>query len=54
MPSKKATAKIVVDDNEVILTVEGVTLKFNGFLAKEIGEKLFKAGCLLRENEKTK
>lgn len=54
MPSKKATARIVIEGNNVVLTVEDVTMTFNGYLAKEIGEKLFKAGCVLRDQEQSK
>lgn len=48
---RHAAAKIVIDGENVILTVEDITLTFNSYLAKEIGEKLFKAGCALKDRQ---
>lgn len=47
-------ASITIEGDEVVLKIEGVTLRLNDYLAKEVGEKLFKAGCVVKDRKESR
>lgn len=47
--ARSAKMTITLEEDEVVLKVDEVVLRFTPFVAKEVGEKLFKAGCVMKD-----